>query len=126
MFKACSRCGKIHDTRFKCNAGKITKKIYKYDEDKLRNTSQWHKKSLSIRERQNFICAVCYDLKQYPYGFAEEVHHIEKLKDRPDLLLEDSNLIGLCIPHHKLADSGMIDRGYLKKLAVSRDNPPRV
>lgn len=29
-----------------------------------------------------------------------EVHHIQKVRDRPDLRLTESNLMGLCAVHH--------------------------
>jgi 5-methylcytosine-specific restriction enzyme A len=31
---------------------------------------------------------------------AAEVHHIKKLRDRPDLQYEEANLLGLCKRHH--------------------------
>jgi len=33
---------------------------------------------------------------------AEEVHHIAKVRDRPDLRLDDTNLMGLCAPCHSV------------------------
>ncbi len=32
--------------------------------------------------------------------FATEVHHIKRVRDRPDLRLEHSNVTGLCRYHH--------------------------
>ena len=31
---------------------------------------------------------------------AEEVHHLEKVKDRPDLMRTDDNCLSLCKSHH--------------------------
>lgn len=55
-----------------------------------------------------------------------ETHHIIKLVERPDLLLEDSNLICLCSRHHREAEKGEIDAGRLHRLAEMRDagTPP--
>ena len=118
MMKACSKCGKIHPYGYKCNAGII----YKGGEErKLRQKNKWKEKSLEIRERQNHLCLVCLDRNEFPVGYAEEVHHIEKLSDRPDLLLDDEYLIGLCIRHHKEADNGKIEKDYLKELVKKRD-----
>lgn len=44
-----------------------------------------------------------------------EVHHIEKVRDRKDLLLDDDNLICLCVEHHKQADKGILSKEFLKK-----------
>lgn len=90
----------------------------------MRRTNTWKQKSLIIRERANYLCEVCKDIGVYTYDNLE-VHHIEKLKDRPDLLAEDDNLICLCVTHHKQADEGILTKKYLKKLVSKReDNPP--
>lgn len=115
--KACSVCGKIHSSAIKC-----MRKDARVDrEHKLRQTNKWHRKSLEIRERSQWLCAVCRS-----YGIINhesiEVHHITKLRDNPDGLLDDDNLIALCIPHHKMADDGLIEPELLKRLAHERDN----
>ena len=117
MFKACSRCGKIHDTRYRCNAGKTYQRT---TERTLRNKNVWHKKSQEIRDKADHLCEVCRDHNVYTYNNLE-VHHIEKLRDRQDLLLDDLNLVCLCQEHHKQADSGQIDKNYLKGLALARE-----
>jgi hypothetical protein len=33
-------------------------------------------------------------------AFATEVHHIQRVRDRPDLRLVRSNVLGFCKPHH--------------------------
>jgi hypothetical protein len=48
------------------------------------------------------------------------VHHIEKLRENVDGLLDDDNLICLCGKHHKQADKGLIDKEYLKELVKLR------
>lgn len=116
MLKVCSRCGKIHDVNFKCksNALPLT------DEQALRSTYKWARKSQKIRERSYHLCEVCKYL-----GIARvepiEVHHITKIKDDPTLLLEDGNLISLCVSHHKEADSGKLDPDFLRALVEKRD-----
>ena len=114
--KACSICGKIHSTDKKC----IRKDARADNEHKLRQKSKWHRKSLEIRERSHWLCAVCIDQGTINHE-SVEVHHITKLRDNPDGLLDDENLICLCIPHHKMADDGLIDIEYLKRLAKKRD-----
>lgn len=118
MLKACSRCGKIHEYNYKCNKGKI----YKHNDiDKLRSTRAWTIKSIEIREASNYLCSVCLDKGIYNYDNVE-VHHIEKLQDKPDLFLENENLICLCKQHHKEADNNKLDKDYLINLVKLRDN----
>lgn len=118
MLKSCSRCGKIHDYNYKCNKGKI----YKHNDiDKLRSSTRWTNKSIEIREASKYLCSVCLDQGILNYEDIE-VHHIEKLQDRPDLLLENENLICLCKKHHKQADKGDLKKDYLLNLVKLRDN----
>lgn len=116
MYKACSKCGKIHDSRFKCSVGKT---YTGGEERKLRSSYDWTKKSKEIRDSAQHLCEVCRDRGVYTYDNLE-VHHIEKVKDHSDLLLDDNNLICLCVRHHKEADAGLLDKDYLKRLAVQR------
>ena len=118
MYKACSRCGKIHDSRFKCNVGKV---FQGGEERELRAKYAWAKKSEEIRERANHLCEVCRDKGRYTYDRLE-VHHIEKLRERKDLLLDNYNLVCLCQEHHKQADRGEIDKEYLSRLAMVRED----
>ena len=118
MYRTCSVCGKIHDYNKKC----IRKKHYRGGEERgLRSQTKWTLKSLEIRERSNYLCAVCLD-KGIINHKNVEVHHITKVKDDQSLLLDDSNLICLCQEHHKDADKGKIDVEYLRSLATARDN----
>ena len=89
-------------------------------EHQLRQTNKWHSKSLEIRERSHWLCAVC--LAQGIINHESlEVHHIRKLRDNPDGLLDDENLVCLCTTHHKQADDGELDADYLRQLALKRD-----
>lgn len=115
--KACSVCGKIHDARIKC----IRRDARLDREHQLRQTNKWHSKSLEIRERSHWLCAVCLDEGIINHE-SLEVHHITKLRDNPNLLLEDTNLICLCTAHHKQADDGLIEPDYLRELAKHRDS----
>lgn len=60
----------------------------------------WQWREFSERYRQeNPLCADC--LEQGIATPSEEVHHIVKLKLRPDLKYEQSNLVALCGACHK-------------------------
>lgn len=114
--KSCSRCGKIHPRAYKCNVGRIYAKT---DESRLRSKHAWTKKAKQIKEDASGLCEVCRDLGVYTYD-GLEVHHITKLSENPDGLLDDANLIALCVYHHKQADAGEIDADYLRELARER------
>ena len=95
-------------------------KTYKEtNERRLRDTYAWQKKSRQIREDSQYLCAVCRDRGVYTYE-GVEVHHIDKLSDNPEKLLDDDNLVCLCVEHHKQADRGDLDKDYLRKLAQGR------
>ena len=117
MLRSCAKCGKIHAYGYKCNKGKLPLT----DEQALRNSSDWHKKSREIRERSLYVCAVCRDQNTINPADAVEVHHIIKIKNNRGLLLDDANLICLCVDHHKKADRGSLDADYLRELARKRD-----
>lgn len=117
MYKSCSRCGKIHDSKYNCYHNKS---INKNEIDKLRSTYKWQQKAEQIKEDSNYLCAVCRENNIYTYNTLE-IHHIEKLQQKPELFLEDSNLICLCKKHHKEADEGKIDKDYLLNLAYLRN-----
>ena len=118
-YYACSRCGKIHPKGYVCQ---VEKKRYKYSykESRLRSKSAWTEKSKQIREDANYLCEVCKDKGIYNYRNVE-VHHILKLRDRPDLLLDNYNLVCLCKDCHRLADAGIISVDYLQELAKRRE-----
>ena len=111
MFKSCSRCGKIHDTSYKCNVGSR----------KLRSKYSWTLKSEEIRDRAHHLCEICKDNGIINYENIE-VHHIVKVRDDKSKLLDNDNLIALCPAHHKQADRGEIDTDYMLSLAMRREH----
>ena len=115
-YKSCSKCGKIHPYGYNCTVGANR---YKVDEDKLRSRYAWTKKSKQIREDAGNLCEVCKALGRATYT-GLEVHHIDKLRENVDGLLDDDNLICLCTKHHKQADNGEIDPAYLRELVKKR------
>jgi 5-methylcytosine-specific restriction endonuclease McrA len=116
--KSCSKCGKIHPRGYNCNVGRIYTKT---DESRLRSRYAWTKKAKQIKDDANGLCEVCRAQGIYTYD-GLEVHHITKLRDDPNGLLDDDNLIALCVYHHKQADDGEISADYLRQLAQERIN----
>ena len=118
MFKACSKCGRIHSSNYECNVGRT---FTGGEERKLRSQYSWTKKSLEIRERAHHLCEVCRAQGIFTYNNIE-VHHITKVTEDKSLLLDNDNLICLCAPHHKQADNNELDKDYLLKLAHQREH----
>lgn len=126
--KSCVYCGRIHAKDHDCGRRPKPKnrkgRAYHRDERETgRYSYAFAVKSRDIKERSHYLCAVCLNEGRLTYK-GLETHHITKLRDAPELLLEDSNLICLCRDCHKRADSGRIDRDLLKELAKQRDSSP--
>ena len=123
MYKSCSRCGQIHDTRYNCTVNKPKydySRYSTYEERKLRNTAAWANKSQEIRAAAQYLCEVCRERGIYNYQDLE-VHHITKLRNNHAGLLDNNNLVCLCAKHHRQADKGQIDAEYLRQLAEKRE-----
>lgn len=86
----------------------------------MRSTYAWTQKAKQIKERAEYLCEVCRDNGRFNYEELE-IHHITKVRDNPNLLLDDLNLVCLCVEHHKKADAGELDADYLRKLASERE-----
>lgn len=119
MLKACSRCGRIHSYTYDCRANQ-SRKFTTTDESKLRSKNSWKKKRETIREKAFNLCEVCKDQGVYNYN-SLEIHHVIKLKEDPNKLLDDNNLICLCTYHHKQADRGELTKDYLLGLIEKRE-----
>ena len=119
MYKACSRCGRIHSTSYKCPE----KRIYTpTEESNIRNSHSWHKKSEEIKRKSNYLCELCRELEhRYTYDNLE-VHHIDKLKDKPERLLDNYNLICLCEKHHTEIENNIKMKDLLFELARRRED----
>ena len=122
MLVSCSRCGKMHQRGFKCNAGRADRAdIEAY---KTRSSWAWQKKSREIKDKAKWLCEICKDGRRLTYN-GLEVHHIVKVNDDASKAFDDYNLLCLCVEHHKLADAGKISVDYQLSLAKRReDNPP--
>ena len=82
---------------------------------KFYNSKEWEQKRDAILERDHHECQDCVarlrraaETGEVLRGWrakinrATQVHHILELKERPDLRLEDSNLISLCRMDHNI------------------------
>lgn len=121
MFSACSRCGRIHKFGTRCPTKALPRFVQDMPYERhARSTWSWTKKSKEVRSKAQYLCEVCRDQGIYTYDDVE-VHHIEKVRDAPEMLLENENLVCLCQAHHKAADAGEISKEYLKRLARDRE-----
>lgn len=118
MLKACGYCGKLHKLGYKCPK-KPRPHTTQTDADKLRNTYRWQRKRDQIKADAHHMCEVCAAQGHITTQHLE-VHHITKLRDNPNLLTDDTNLICLCRYHHRQADAGEIEPDYLRCLAAKR------
>ena len=77
------------------------------------NSSNWKRKRIEILIRDHFECVDCRKRVtttpltklhgwQKRIHVAKQVHHIIELKERPDLALENDNLVSLCIMCHNI------------------------
>ena len=133
MYRSCRYCGRIHKANYMCPLK--PKEIYNRGSTnsnevvKFRNTQAWRKKSREIKERDLYLCQICirkiYGNIPHCHTDKVETHHIIKLEDNFDLRLENTNLITLCLIHHKMADRGQIPKEMLKNIAEQQEsNPP--
>lgn len=120
MLKACHYCGRIHAKNFDCGKKPQPARYHRDSAEAGRYSYSFTMKAREIKERSNHLCAVCLAEGRLTYDKLE-THHITKLREAPDLLLEDSNLICLCKRHHEMADAGLLNAGMLRQLAAARD-----
>lgn len=123
MFKSCSVCGGIHlFSKNKCQKNRYKFKSRQENElDKLRQKNKYRKTANYVKENYYNLCAVC--LSEGVLNSEKlEVHHIEKIRERPDLAYEKSNLICLCSQHHRLAEKGELSKEYLHSLSPPGQN----
>lgn len=76
-----------------------------------------------MKEDSNGLCAVCLDDNVYKTK-DPLVHHIIKIRSKPDMAYDEDNLICLCRFHHHMAESGLLKVSYLRKLVKKRKTPP--
>ena len=70
------------------------------EDGKFYKSTIWEKKRLEILQRDNFECQICKE--EGGFAPATTVHHILHLENRPDLALEDDNLMTVCEACHNI------------------------
>ncbi|CUN04371.1 HNH endonuclease [Turicibacter sanguinis] len=88
--------------------------------DKLYNSRPWRNLRLKALERDHHECQMCKkNPKVNKIVFANTVHHIKEVKDRPDLAMDLDNLISLCRGCHEEIHE-RLDKANEKRKKVSK------
>ena len=98
------------------------------------NSSAWKQKRLQILNRDHYECQDCRRRirdavaagtaltgRDRKIWRAEEVHHIQELKEHPELGLDDDNLVSLCTQCHNLRHGRAPKRFARKKKLPSEE-----
>lgn len=122
MLVSCSYCNGVHTRGVTCpnrpkNNSRKKEETYI---SKFRSTRIWQKKRDEIKKLDKFLCRTCFEKGTYVWQKLE-VHHIRRISKAWHKRLENSNLITLCGPCHKMADDGKIKEYYLLELAQKRE-----
>jgi 5-methylcytosine-specific restriction endonuclease McrA len=122
MLVSCSYCGGTHNRGVRCQ-NKPTNNSRKKDPTyitRFRSSRLWNKKREEIKTRDKYMCVTC--LKNGKYIFRKlEVHHITPISKAWEERLNNSNLITLCVPCHKMAENGDIKKGELLEMVKNVD-----
>lgn len=123
MLVSCSKCGRVHE-RGQCTIN--YKRVYKNKgvsrADKYRSTSDWQRVRGSVVVRDKYLCQLCIrglhtvNTSRLYNNITIEVHHINPINEDWESRNDESNLISLCVHHHKMADRGEISREELKQI----------
>jgi len=120
MKTVCANCGRLHSLDDgSCRPARPKPNT---EAAAFRSTYQWTKTAKQIKERDQYLCQICIlDLfdtfQQYNYRQLE-VNHILPAEEYEALRLDWSNLLTMCVPHHKLADRGGIPVLLMQDLAA--------
>lgn len=136
MLRSCGYCGRIHDPREEC-AQKMARQRRGYlqyypmprtEEQRFRSSHAWKRKSLEIRERDNYCCQACIrNLKGTQRRLEYEnvsVHHAVPLREDFSRRLDNDNLITLCTVHHEMAERGEILKSDI--LSIIREQEQKI
>ena len=133
--RSCAYCGRNNERKYICpqkaaaDTQRASRRKLHTEQDALRNTNAWKKKSRHIRERDNYMCQACLN----GIGFLEgrritmnnlQVHHIIPLKEDRNRAFDSDNLITLCEQCHKRAEAGKIPRKKLWEIAEESEKIP--
>ena len=115
-FGTCKNCGVVRRGHT-CPYQKRKEQPTDRQSDRFRKTKAWTDKSIEIRQRDRYLCQVCfrelYNTISAITFKGVDVHHITPIAEDYSKRLDNDNLISLCRYHHKMADDGLIPREVL-------------
>lgn len=119
----CKYCG-IVERGHVCPHKRSRQKSGDRQSEKFRQTKAWTNKSIAVRKRDLYLCAVCMTGKYHTINTFNydklSVHHIIPLAEDYNKRLDERNLITLCSYHHKMAEDGEIPREELLDLVEKK------
>lgn len=120
MKTVCANCGRLHS--LDDGSCRPSRPKPHTEAAAFRSTYQWTKTAKQIKERDHYLCQICiieeYDtFEQYNYR-SLEVNHILQAETHEALRLEPTNLLTMCVTHHKLADRAGIPIELMQDLAA--------
>ena len=94
-------------------------------EDKFYNSRTWRNFRIKILQRDHYECQYCKAKKIRKIVRATHVHHIQELKDKPELALEADNLISLCHTCHEEVHDRLAKANEVRRKAPNFMNEER-
>jgi 5-methylcytosine-specific restriction endonuclease McrA len=98
---------------------KLIREISNGNEEYFYNSRTWRNKRKQILKRDNYECQLCKAKGKFAKG--EVVHHVKHLKDRPNLALDDKNLITVCNTCHELEHPDRFRKQENKKKPITKE-----
>lgn len=126
MLVSCRYCGRIHERSFDCGK-RPARRGKRKEQEKIRQKARVKKKMEQVKKDAGYLCEYCLSQGRLTYTDLQ-THHIIKLTQRPDLAVEDTNLVVLCHSCHEKAEKGEISPQFLSELAQKRAGhiPPAI
>lgn len=121
MKRSCPYCGGIHEKGAECPRKPKpvqTANRHRSEAGDLRKRNIWKRTSVEIRKRDSYLCRACLDRGELNTRNLS-VHHIVPINEDKAQWLDPKNLITLCSSCHDKAEEGLLDRDYLRGLAVT-------
>lgn len=104
------------------------------EKKKFYNSKRWKHKRIEILDRDHHECQDCVKrlhdavknsiilpADERKIRKACEVHHIKELSERPDLALDNDNLISLCVQCHNSRHGRTVKKFCKKKEPISKE-----
>ena len=103
----------------------VSRLILEGREDKFYNSRTWRNFRIKILQRDHYECQYCKAKKIRKIVRATHVHHIQELKDKPELALEADNLISLCHTCHEEVHDRLAKANEVRRKAPKFMNEER-